>query len=141
MIHINRSISIGEDELDFDFVRSSGPGGQNVNKVASAVQLRFNIAKSPSLPEDVRARLIRLGGKRVSLSGVLVIDARRHRSQTKNREDAVQRLVRLIDHASKRPKKRRKTKPSAGAVRRRLENKRHKSEKKRTRQCVTRHDL
>lgn len=137
---INNNISIGEEELEFDFVRSSGPGGQNVNKVNTAVQLRFDVVNSPSLPEDVRARLIRLGGSRMTSRGVLVIDARRHRTQTQNREDAVLRLQKMIELAARKPKKRKKTRPSRASVKRRLESKAKKSQKKRLRGRVSSRD-
>ncbi len=139
-MRINQNICIGEEEFEFDFVRSSGPGGQNVNKVNTAVQLRFDAANSPSLPDDVRARLMRLGGNRITSRGILVIDARRHRSQIKNREDALLRLRRLIEQACLRPKKRRKTRPSAASVRRRLDSKNRKSEIKRKRGRVSSRD-
>src|SRR5262249_37757658 len=100
MIRITPSISIGEDELEEYFIRASGPGGQNVNKLASAVQLRFDVRRSPSLPDDVRTRLERLAGKRLTRDGVIVINAQRHRTQERNREDARERLVDLIRRAA-----------------------------------------
>jgi ribosome-associated protein len=133
MIQVTPTIAIDESELSLEFVRASGPGGQNVNKVATAVQLRFDVRNSPSLPDDVRERLARLGGKRMTEEGVLVIDARRYRSQERNRQDAVDRLIALIQKAAQKPKARRKTKPSAESKRRRLDGKRHQSEKKRLR--------
>lgn len=136
MIRITDGISIGEDEITIDFVRSGGPGGQNVNKVATAAQLRFDAAGSPNLPEDVRKRLISLGGKRVTSDGILVIDARRFRTQEKNRDDAVNRLVELIRKASVRPKTRRKTKPSRQSKEKRLEQKRRRSAIKERRKPV-----
>ncbi len=136
MIRITEGISIREAELKLDFIRSSGPGGQNVNKVATAVQLRFNAAHSPSLPEEVRRRLVRITGKRVSKEGILVIDARRFRTQEKNRQDAVERLVQWIRRAAEKPKKRIKTRPSMSSRQRRLENKRQRSETKRLRKSV-----
>jgi ribosome-associated protein len=136
MIRVTRSIEIDESEVHETFVRSSGPGGQNVNKVATAVQLRFDVARSPSLPEDVRERLIRLAGKRMTEDGVLVIDARRHRTQLRNREDALERLVGLIRKAAVRPPKRRPTKPSRAAKEKRLDRKRQRAETKRRRRRV-----
>ncbi len=136
MIGITQDILIREEELKLDFVRSSGPGGQNVNKVATAVQLRFDVLRSPSLPADVRQRLVRIAGKRVSKEGVLLIDARRFRTQERNRQDAVQRLVRWVRRAAEKPKKRIKTKPTSASRERRLEGKRQRSETKRLRKPV-----
>jgi ribosome-associated protein len=123
MIPITPFISIDEDEISETFVRASGPGGQNVNKVASAVQLRFHIRQSPNLPADVRARLERLGGQRVTREGVIVISADRFRSQEQNRDDARDRLITLIRAAAVRPKIRRPTRPTLGSKERRLEGK------------------
>ncbi len=133
MIPVARGISIDESELVETFIRGSGPGGQNVNKVATAVQLRFDVRNSPSLPEGVKARLERLAGKRLTSGGVLVITAQRHRTQERNREDAVQRLVELIRQATEIPKPRRATKPTFGSKLRRLETKTRRGETKRTR--------
>ena len=127
MIRITPSISIGEGELEEHFIRASGPGGQNVNKLASAVQLRFDARRSPSLPDDVRARLERLAGRRLTREGVIVINAQRHRTQERNREDARERLVDLIRRADVAPVPRRATKPTAGARERRLESKKRRS--------------
>ena len=102
MIPVTPTVALRDDELEFRFVRASGPGGQNVNKVSTAVELRFDAAHSPSLTDDVRTRLIRLAGTRANTEGVILIDARRHRSQTLNREDAVARLVELIQRAAER---------------------------------------
>lgn len=118
---------IPPDELHFEFVRASGPGGQNVNKVATAVQLRFNALDSPSLGPEVRDRLLRLAGKRVNASGEIVIEARRFRTQARNREDAVQRLLQLIEAASVAPKVRRRSAPTKAAKLKRLEEKKRRS--------------
>ena len=136
MIRVTPDILIRGTELKLDFIRSSGPGGQNVNKVATAVQLRFDVSRSPSLPEDVRQRLVRLAGKRVSKEGVLVIDARRFRTQERNRQDAVDRLIQWVRRAGEKPKKRIKTKPTLRSRERRLEGKRQRSETKRLRKPV-----
>ena len=134
MIRITQSISIDESEIKEDFIRSSGPGGQKVNKVSTAVKLRFNAARSASLPEEVRERLIRLAGKRVTEEGDIVIDARRFRTQERNRQDARERLVALIRKAAVKPKPRIKTHPTTSSKRRRLEEKQHRAEIKRMRQ-------
>jgi ribosome-associated protein len=129
LIRITESIAIDEREIDERFVRASGPGGQNVNKVATAVELRFDVAAS-SLPADVRQRLIDLAGRRLTSDGVLLIDSREHRTQVQNREAALARLVALIQHAAVRPKRRRKTRPTATARKNRLESKRRRGEVK-----------
>ncbi len=136
MIYITETISISEAEIQEEFVRSSGPGGQNVNKVATAVQLRFNVIISPSLPEEVKNRLIKHAGKKMTADGVLIIDSRRYRTQNRNRGDALNRLVALIKKASEKPKKRIKTKPTRAARERRLQSKKHRSALKTLRKNV-----
>jgi len=137
MIHITDSIAIDEREIQETFICASGPGGQNVNKVASAVQLRFHVSKSLSLPRDVRERLIRLAGRRITDDGLLVIDARRFRTQKRNRQDALDRLKEMIRKAAERPKPRLKTTPTRASKRRRQDVKRHRGETKRMRRPVT----
>lgn len=132
-IVINDQISIDESELQLDFVQASGPGGQNVNKVASAVQLRFDAASSPSLPDEVRKRLTRLAGKRMTVEGILIIEASQYRSQERNRQEAIERLVGLLREATKKPRLRHKTRPTAASKRKRLESKRRRGEIKRLR--------
>jgi ribosome-associated protein len=122
-IPVTDDIAIDESELCESFVLASGPGGQNVNKVSSAVQLRFDVGHSPSLKDDVRHRLMRLAGSRLTKDGVLIITAREHRSQDRNRSEARARLIDLIRRAATRPKPRRPTKPTLASKRRRLEGK------------------
>ncbi len=130
MIRITSVISIPDRELEFEYLRASGPGGQNVNKVATAVQLRFDVFRSASLPEDVRRRLIRLAGKRISKDGILLIQGRRFRTQEQNRADTVERLRELIARAAVAPKRRTPTRPTKGSRERRLQTKRRIAERK-----------
>jgi ribosome-associated protein len=136
MIIVTPNLHIHEDELQFQFKLASGPGGQNVNKVATAAELRFDVARSPSLPEAVRARLLALAGNRLTQDGELLITARRFRSQERNRQDATERLIALIQKATEAPKPRIKTKPSRAAKQRRMDDKRRLGEKKQTRRSI-----
>jgi len=136
MIHITPTIAIDESEIQLEFIRASKPGGQKVNKVATAVQLRFDAGNSPSLPDDVRERLVRLAGRRITQDGVLIIKAQRFGAQDRNREDAIDRLIELIRKAAEKPKTRRRTRPTLASKRRRLESKRRRGETKRVRWSV-----
>lgn len=136
MIRITPRISLDESEIRMDFIRSSGPGGQNVNKVATTAQLRFDIKNSPNLPEDVRERLLEIAGNKVTRNGVLIIEASRFRTQEKNRNDAVSRLTALIERAAKKPAVRRKTTPTSQSRRQRLETKRQRGKVKELRKSV-----
>ena len=140
MLIISPDLVLAESEIEEKFIRSAGPGGQNVNKVATAVQLRFDVQHSPSLSEAVRARLLRLATKRVTTEGILVIEAHRFRTQEENRQDARQRLVALIQKAAVAPKPRRPTKPTAASQARRLDNKRRQSQLKNLRRTGTDHN-
>jgi ribosome-associated protein len=133
MIRVNAQISIDEREIEENFVRSSGPGGQNVNKLSTAVQLRFDVRKSPSLPDDVRHRLERLAGTRLTRDGVLIIIAQRHRTQPRNRQDAIDRLVDLVRSAAVAPRLRRATRPTKASRERRVQSKKHRAGLKRLR--------
>jgi ribosome-associated protein len=133
VIVVTPEIAIDERELRFEFIRATGPGGQKINKSSSAVQLRFDVFGSPSLPDEVRSRLIMLAGRRLSEEGVLVIEAKRFRSQDRNRQDAVERLCTLIRQAARRPRRRRSTRPSSAARERRLQEKKRRSALKRQR--------
>ena len=127
MIRVTDSISIDESEIKESFVRSSGPGGQNVNKLSTAVQLRFDVRHSPSLPNDVAVRLVRIAGRRLTKDGVLVIVAQNHRTQERNRADALERLVAMIQDAAVPPVPRRQTKVPRASRRERLDSKKHRA--------------
>jgi ribosome-associated protein len=137
MLTISAEITIPADEIGITFIRASGPGGQNVNKVSTAVQLHFDVAHSPSLPEGVRRRLLLLGGKRISADGVLVITARTHRTQAENRQEALQRLTALVRQAAIPPKHRRKTAVPAVERRQRQADKRQRAARKQARRQVS----
>jgi ribosome-associated protein len=140
-IPITSSLSIDERELQWEFVRAQGPGGQKVNKTATAVQLRFDVINSPSLPTDIRERLMHLAAGKINRDGVLIIEARRYRTQKRNREDAQARLVELLRKATRKPKPRHKTTPPPEAEERRLKDKRLRGEKKRMRGSVPSDDV
>ena len=133
MIRINKDIGINESELIFNFIRSSGPGGQNVNKVSTAVQLRFDITSTNSIDSDAKKRLISLAGRKVTKDGILIIEAKRYRTQEKNRQDAIARFIDLVQKALTKRKKRIKSAPTAGSKLRRIETKKKLGEKKRLR--------
>ncbi|MBV7331395.1 aminoacyl-tRNA hydrolase [Chloroflexi bacterium TSY] len=135
-LEITPKLSIDEDELTFTFVRSSGPGGQNVNKVSTAVQLRFDLMHSPSLPLAIRQRAAKLAGRRLTEDGILVLTSRQHRTQSQNRARVISQLIDLLRAAAKPPKPRRKTKPTAASRERRLAKKQRRSEIKRNRRPV-----
>lgn len=136
MIKVTNDLGISEDEIQIKFIRSSGPGGQNVNKVSTAVQLRFNVIDSPTLPADIQERLMSLAANRITEEGILIIEAHQYRSQERNRQAAIGRLVELIQEAAIEPSVRRETEPPSRSKERRLENKRHRSEVKRLRKNI-----
>lgn len=139
MISVTDHISLDPEELEFSFIRASGPGGQNVNKVSSAVQLRFNAATSPSLPPNIKQRVISLAGQKATRHGVIVIEAKRYRHQVRNREDALDKLIALITDASKIDRPRRKGRPTKNSVKRRLNEKKKRGTVKQLRHGPGRH--
>jgi ribosome-associated protein len=139
-IQVTPLLALDENELRWIFMRSSGPGGQHVNKVSTAVQLRFDVMNSPSIPDNIRARLLRMAANMINDDGIMVINARRFRSQFRNRQDALERLIDVLREATIPPKTRRRTKPTAASKRRRLQAKRRRSALKRLRRRVTSFD-
>ena len=137
MLQITDAIQLDESEIHFKFVRSPGPGGQHVNKAATAVQLRFDLAHSKSLPDQIRQRLIKLAKNRINTKGVLIISANRFRSQDLNRKDALDRLINLIIKSARKTKNRRRTKPTGASIKKRIEAKKRRSKVKHTRRSVT----
>lgn len=141
MLKITQNIEINENDLMFSFIRSSGPGGQNVNKVSTAVQLKFDLNSSDDLPADVKLKLIKIGGKKISSKGILIIEAKRFRTQEKNKSDAIERLIKLIKSAAVQEKKRIKTKPSKAVEQKRIESKKYNSQKKEKRKKYFQNNL
>ena len=137
MIIITPQLSIGENEIRLEFIRSPGPGGQNVNKLATSVRLYFDIEQSPSLPVEIKTRLTRLAGKKITSKGILIIEARRFRNQERNRADAINRLTKLIQQALQKPRVRRKTRPTKASQRRMQTIKQHRSRLKKLRGSVS----
>ncbi|MCB9247936.1 MAG: aminoacyl-tRNA hydrolase [Ignavibacteriales bacterium] len=136
MIKITPNIQINSDDLRFAFIRSSGPGGQNVNKVATAVQLKFDVVNNNDLPEEIKEKLIKLAGKKITTSGILIIEAKRFRTQEKNKQDAIGRLIKLIQKAAVKEKPRKKTKPTYAASEKRIETKKIRSQLKKQRKNI-----
>ena len=140
MIKVNTLINLDESELNFSFVKASGPGGQNVNKVATSVQLKFNVYKSANLPEEIKEKIIKNAGKKATSKGNILIEAKRYRTQEKNKTDAIERLVKLISQSAKVEKKRKRTKPTKAAAEKRIEVKKKKSSKKILRKKISKNN-
>ena len=137
VIQVSDGVELDESEINYKFIRSPGPGGQHVNRAATGVQLYFDVKQSPGLPERVRRNLYRIAGNRINSKGILIISASRFRSQDLNRKDALERLIDLIEKSSRRTKPRRRTKPTASSVRKRVEAKKKRSRLKQTRQKIS----